>query len=175
MLFRSHYQKAIRSLKDAGDLKILARAYLTHCALEKVLFQSSPCQDFLQVQRIDPDPENLAYYQFLCADLASLTIQNLPPQYREVITAVRNSPAEQLFPAVLEIDEPLSQLIAIRVLMDLGHSQEPWLLQAVALSSAQGWKGALLLYLEKLAAHYLSTDQKEKADQIRARIDHLSS
>ncbi len=68
-------------------------------------------------------------------------------------------------------EDPLSQLIAAGLVVRRHLENEPILQTAVSVASRNGWKRALLAWLERLWTFYEGTGETAKATATRQRID----
>ncbi len=95
----------------------------------------------------------------------------LPEPYRPFWTALRNGDAVKAAAAITAIDDPLSRLIASGLAVRHGLETEAILRTAVETASQNGWKRALLAWLERLKSFHEAAGDAEKASAIRSRID----
>ena len=68
------------------------------------------------------------------------------------------------------ISDPLSRLVMTGRLVLSGYEDETMLLSAQETASRQGWKKALLVYLNRLGVYYENRREFEKAKKIKEKI-----
>lgn len=167
----AHFQKAIDEIRKSGDFSILQRAYLTECAIHLAVLEPLGGDEYLQLEAVEPVAENRNFFSFLRASpAAQVSAELLPVQYREVFTVFSRGEVGKEYGAVAKIDDPLSRLIAIGWLVTQGRHGEEILLMAVDTASHQGWKKALLVYLDKLRVLYSAKNETRNADAVMERI-----
>jgi len=167
----AHFQKAISEIKKSGDLSALQKAYLTKYAVHLALLEPFAGDEYLQVEAVEPIAENRNFFAFLRASpRAQVSVELLPRQYREFFAACLSGEAARRNSAVAKIEDPLSRLIAIGWLVSQDRHDEEILLLAEDTASRQGWKKALLAYLDRLTAHYLAKGETKKAEAVEGRI-----
>jgi len=119
-------------------------------------------------------PANRNYYLFIKGD-AALDVSLLPECYRPFWTALRSGDAAEAAGAINAIDDPLSRLIASGLAVRHRLESEAILRTAVETASRNGWKMALLAWLERLRSFHEAAGEAEKASAIRSRIDLILS
>ena len=170
-LAEAHFQKAVAEIKKSGDLSALQKAYLTKYAVHLAVLKHFTGDEYLQVEAVAPIAENRNFFAFLRASpAAQVSAELLPRQYREFFAASLSGEAARRNSAVAKIEDPLSRLIAIGWLVSQDRHDEEILLLAEDTASRQGWKKALLAYLDRLTAHYLAKGETKKAEAVEGRI-----
>lgn len=164
------FKGAINDIKKSGDLEMLARAYLIRMALQRAVLEEPDAEDYLKIAALQSMPTNRNYYAFLKGEPAQVDEKLLPAQYQGLLNNLRPEGEEGRLAAIGKMQNPLSQLIAMGVLVYRNQESEALLQRAVAVASAQGWKKALLAYLERLRLYYEGKPQKDKALEIEQRI-----
>ena len=167
-----HFRKAIEEIKKGGDLDLLGKAWLTRMALEVAVLREMKEDDYLKVAAAQPAPTNRNFYLFLKGKKVEVDRSLLPAQYRRFLDALQRGntvEAEQTI-AAME-DDPLSQLIAAGISVRFNLETEAILKVAVETASRNGWKSALLAWLERLLAFYKATGDAAKAAAVSRRID----
>jgi hypothetical protein len=167
-----HFRKAIEEIKKSGDLDLLGKAWLTKMALEVAVLRDMEEEDYLKVSAALPVPANRNFYLFLKGEKAAVDRSLLPAQYRRFLDALRSGSlveAERMITAME--DDPLSRLIAAGIAVRFNLESEAVLKVAVETASRNGWKRALLAWLERLLTFYKATGDAAKAAAIRQRID----
>lgn len=169
------FQKAVAEIKKSGDLEVLAKAYLTRMAVESAVLETPQDEEFIKINAAQSHPVHQNYHAFLTGQLNRVQEQLLPEVYRTVAKGLQQGKTDSLAADVARIDDPLSRLIASAVCIKQGRVNEAILQTAIDTASRNGWKKALLVYLEKLHAFYQERGQEEKADAISKRIQLIRS
>lgn len=169
------FKGAVNEIKKSGDLEILARAYLIRMALQRAALAEPEAEDYLKIDALHSLPAHKNYYAFLMGETAQLDKNLLPAQYRGFLDRLRQGEATECLAALDKIKDPLSRMIAIGVLVFKHQESEALLQRAVAVASAQGWKKALLAYLERLKFYHEGKQQKAKALEVELRIRLLAN
>jgi hypothetical protein len=165
-----HFQRAVAEIKKSGDLNLLAKAYLNRYAVQVALLESFRDDDFLKIQAAEPNGANGAFYAFLKGDFSQSDSNLLPPQYPRTVADILAARRDSIAEDVRQIEDPLSRLVMTGVLVRHGYENAELLNGAVETASRQGWKKALLVYLERLQAFHLQRQEGEKADKIKQKI-----
>jgi len=165
-----HFQRALEETKKSGDLNLLAKVYLNRYAVQVALLESFRDDDFLKIQSVEPDPANATFCVFLKGDFSHTDRSLLPPQYARTIDDILAARKDSLAADARKIEDPLSRLVMMGLLVRYGYENEELLTGAVETASRQGWKKALLVYLNRLQAFYEQRREGEKADKIKQRI-----
>lgn len=166
-----HFIKATEEIKKSGDPDVLARAYLTKYALQTAVLESIDDSVYLKIAAVQSAPENSNFFNFLKGNFDQVESRFLPEQYRRLMETLRKGNKEDLVAESAKIDDPLSRLIALGVIVQYREYDEKMLQNAVAAASQNGWKKAVLVYLDKLADYYRKTREPEKEDPVRKRIE----
>lgn len=177
--FRQHYldgnsRLAQRSFAEAkaavastGRPELVARVELFRCALGTAALDVDACAEF-ESARSDATAEDRVYADFLRGQLRGPDARSLPSQYRGIATArdeaTRNG-------ALRQIEDPVSRLVAAGTLFRLAQLSPEALSTAIDTASAQGYRRALLAYLNVQAKRAESTGDSGALDSIRKRID----
>lgn len=167
------FKGALHDIKKSGDLEILARAYLIRMALQRAVLEEPETADYLKIETLQASPAHKNYYAFLMGEKAPVDEKLLPAQYRGLLASLRPEGEAGRLAAIGKIQDPLSQLIVLGILTHQQQEDEALLQRAVAIASAQGWKKALLVYLERLRLHYEGKKQESKALEIKQKIELL--
>jgi hypothetical protein len=165
-----HFQRAVEEIKKSGDLDILGKVYLSRYAVQAALLESFQDDEFLKIQAAEPNPVNASFYAFLKGNFSRADRNLLPSQYSQTVIDVLASRKDRVGADVQQIEDPLSRLIMTGLLIRYGHESEELLKGAVETSSRQGWKKALLVYLERLQAFYEQRREGEKANKIKQKL-----
>lgn len=165
-----NFQRAVEEIKKSGDLNLLAKAYLNRYAVQVALLESFRDDDFLKIQTAEPDPVNAGFCAFLKGNFSQTDRNLLPPQYAQTVADILAARKDSLAADVQKIEDPLSRLVMTGLLVQYGYENEELLNGAVETASRQGWKKALLVYLNRLQAFYEQRQEGEKADKIKQKI-----
>jgi len=165
-----HFQRAVEEIKKSGDLNLLAKAYLNRYAVQAALLESFRDDDFLKIQAAEPNPANAAFYAFLKGNFSPADRNLLPPQYSRTVADILAARRDNIAADVKEIEDSLSRLVMTGLLVRYGYENAELLNEAVETASRQGWKKALLVYLERLQTFHVQRQEGEKADKIKQRI-----
>jgi hypothetical protein len=166
-----HFSKGLEEIKKSGDLDILAKAYLTKYAVQTAVLEAIDDDMYLKIAAAQSMPENGNFHNFLKGNVDQVESRFLPKQYRDLMEAFRKGNIADIPAECTKIEDSLSRLIAIGIIIQYREYGEELLQSAVDTASANGWKKALLVYLEKLADYYKVKKEPEKADSVRKRID----
>jgi hypothetical protein len=170
-----HFSRAIQEIKKSGDLDMLERAYLTKCALQSVLLEKIDDRDYLNVEALHPSPTNKSYHALLIGSLNSVDRNQLPDQYRSFYSALKAGKYEEAVDEIVRIEDPLSRLIAAGLMVRYGKPDERCLEVAIDTASQNGWKKALMVYLEKLQSLYESRKDMDKAANTKKKIELIKN
>lgn len=167
-----HFQKAVEEIKKSGDLDLLGKAWLTRMALQGAVLGEMEEGEYGEIAAAQPVPANRNFYLFLTADPAAVDGALLPAQYRSFLKTLRGGDVVKVGKAIAAMeDDPLSQVIAAGLAVRRHLENEAILQTAVSAASRNGWKRALLVWLERLRTFYEATGDAAKAAAIRQRID----
>jgi hypothetical protein len=167
-----HFRKVVEEMKKSGDLDLLGKTWLTRMALEVAVLREMEEGDYLKVAAAQPVPANRNFYLFLKGEKGAVDRSLLPVQYRPFLDALRSGntvEAEQTITAME--DNPFSRLIAAGIAVRFNLENETILKVAVETASRNGWKKALLVWLERLWAFHEAAGDGAKAAAVRKRID----
>ena len=168
-----HFRKAVEEIKKGGDADLLGKAWLTRMALQVAVREELEVGEYLKTEAAEAVPANRNFYRFLKGDAATVDVLLLPESYRPFWTAFRSGDAAKAAVAITAIDDPLSRLIASGLAVRHGLETEVILRTAVETASQNGWKRALLAWLERLKSSHEAAGDAEKASAIRSRIDMM--
>jgi hypothetical protein len=168
-LAAQQFSSAVSELKKSGNLDLLARAYLTRMALGTATLEDEGSEEYQRIDELNPDPRNRSYVSFLRGDIGQVNGKLLPPQYEEIFQQMATGSGNYAV-IIGRIKDPFSRLICTGILIRLGREDEAALKTAVDAASGEGWKKALLVYLNKLQQYYENRQEQEKALAIGQRI-----
>lgn len=164
------FKGAINEIKKSGDLEILSRAYLIRMALQATALENTDDDEYLKIDALQPSLPNRSFYAFLKGEINQVDDSLLPQQYRGFCKALRQSAGAESLQEIEKMEDPLSQLIALGIIVRLRQDNEDVLKKAIAAASAQGWKKPLLVYLARLQSYYEGKKETDKALAIQQRI-----
>jgi hypothetical protein len=170
-----HFKKATEEIKKSGNLEILARAYLTKYAVRVAVLEKIDDREYLAIEKIQPSAANRNFHEFLKGNFDHVDQDLLPEQYHGFLTAFRSRKEDSLADELLKIEDPLSRLIAAGLLVRLDRYDERCLQIAIETASKNGWKKALLVYLETIQKYYEKKKEPEKAANTRKKIDLIKN
>lgn len=154
------FQQARSELARTGRLDLVARAELVRCGVQLASLELDECPGFAALAP-DAGEAERHYADFLHGKAVDPSL--LPAQYRAV--------AGQGKGALTAIKPPLSRLIAAGVLLRRGHLSAADIAIAVDTASAQGWRRALLAWLEIQARQAESFGDHETAASARRQAE----
>jgi hypothetical protein len=160
----------VEEIKKGGDLDLLGKAWLTKMALQAAVLGNIEEEDYRKIEAARSVPANRNFYLFLKGD-AAVEPSLLPGPYRPFLAEIRSGDAGRAEKAIAAIEDPLSRLIAAGLAVSRRIENEGILKGAVETASLNGWKRALLVWLERLEAFYAAQGQGAQASEVRRRID----
>lgn len=166
----AYFNKAVDEIKSSGDLEILARAYLTKYACQVAVLEAFDDREYLKIDAVEPVLQNKNFYNFLEGAFGNVDENQLPQQYVGFFKAFKSGKKDEVAREISKMDNPLSKLIAIGLLVQKNTDEEIELNLAIYISSQNGWKKALLAYLTKLQSFYAMNNKPDKAAYIAERI-----
>lgn len=170
-----HFRMAIEEIKKSGDLDLLGKAWLTRMALQAAVLEESAEGEYGKIEAASPSPANRNFYLFLTAKPAMVDDALLPAQYRPFLKALQKGDTAKTVKTIAEIDDPLSRLIAAGIAMRGGPANEQLLRAASETASQNGWKRALVVWLEHLSGFYEKSGEAAKAASVRRRLDLITN
>ena len=144
-------------------------------ALQIAVLEELEEGEYLKTEAAEAVPANRNFYLFLKGDAAAVDVSLLPESYRPFWTAFRSGDAAKAAVAIAAIEDPLSRLIAAGLAVRHRLENDAILRTAVETASRNGWKRALLAWLERLKSFHEAAGDAEKASAIRSRIDLMLS
>ncbi len=166
----AYFNKAIDEIKSSGDLDILARAYLTKYAVQVAVLEAFDDSEYLRIDVVEPVLQNKNFYNFLKGAFDNVDEKLLPQQYECFLRAIKSRKKDDVAHEISNMDNPLSKLIAIGLLVQKNKVDEIDLKLASDIASENGWKKALLAYLSKLQSFYVMNNKPDKAAHVEERI-----
>lgn len=169
-----YFSRAVAEIKKSGDLDVLAKAYLIRMAMDVAVLAKARDEDFVKIDAVESNSSNRNFHDFLKGDLKRVQVTLLPDQYHGMASTLLMGNTDKLAPELRKIEDPISRIIACGVCVRVGRFDEELLTAAVSTASYNGWKRALLAYLEKLRIFYTERSQQDKAAAIMERVQLIS-
>lgn len=170
-----HFQKAVDEIKNSGNLSLLATAYLTRSALRVAVLETPQDREYLEILKAEPTDDQKDFYLLLEGRFAEIQKNNLPVPYQDLAAVLERGDEERIAAAVLDIPDDVSRLIAIGLAVRYRMENEAVLTSAVDLSSRNGWRKPLLIYLARLEYFYQKINETDKALKIHRKLELLKS
>jgi hypothetical protein len=167
------FNKAIDEIKKSGNLEILGRAYLTKYAVHIAVLETFDESEYIKIDTLQPVLENRTFYNFLKGSFDKVDESLLPKQYNGVLKVLRKGKYEDAAHEISKMEDSLSKLIVAGLLIQKNTYDEGVLKIAIETAAQNGWKKALLAYLDKLVLLYETKKESEKASNITQRIQLL--
>ena len=139
-----YYEKALAEIKKSGRLDILAKAFLTKCAVRVAALEEGECSEFLQIRDLIRDNEIDNYFEFITGNFERVDTRLLPQDYRYFFKSFTKRSIAAINDTVGEIQPPLSRIIAVGLSVKQGLFDESTIGYAIDVASDQGWKTILL-------------------------------
>ncbi|RPI46333.1 MAG: hypothetical protein EHM59_01865 [Betaproteobacteria bacterium] len=165
------FERGRREIASSGRLDLLARAELLRCAAAVASTVFEPCAQFERL-RADADAADRAYADYLVCRLSPQDARLLPPAHRTL--AATGMEGDAGVAALRAIDDPLARLVALGVLFQAGRAPPAAIGLGVDTASEQGWRRALLAWLEVQLAVLEQAGDMAQAGQVRRRIELVS-
>lgn len=171
LIAENHFRKSVDEIKRGGDADLLGKIWLTRMALHVAVLEPFEEGGYLKIEAAERVPVNRNFYRFLKGDAATVDAALLPAPYRSFWAAFRSGNAVQTAVAIAAIEDPLSRLIAAGLAVGHRLENDAILLLAVETASENGWKRALLAWLERGISFHEAKGDAGKVSAIRSRID----
>ncbi len=166
-----HFKMATEEIKKSGNLDLLCKAWLTRMALQAAALEEIAEGEYGKIDAASAVPANRNFYLFLTGKSDQVDDALLPSQYRPFLKALQKGDDAIVVQRIREIDDPLSRLIAAGLAVRRGPENEPLLQAAAETSSQNGWKRALIAWLERLRLFHERSGEFAKAATVRQRLD----
>ncbi len=170
-----HFRMAAEEIKKSGDLDLLGKAWLTRMALQAAALEEIAEGEYGKIDAASSSPANRNFYLFLTGKPGLVDDALLPAQYRPFLKALQSGETAAVVKRITEIDDPLSRLIAAGLATRSGPASEPLLRAASETASQNGWKRALIAWLERLSGFYEKSGEAAKAASVRQRLDLITN
>ena len=171
----AYFNKAVDEIKSSGDLEILARAYLTKYAVHVAVLEAFDDREYMRIDAVEPILQNKNFYSFLKGAFDNVDEKLLPQQYAGFLRAFQSGKKDDVAHEISKMDNPLSKLIALGLLVQKNKNDETDLKLAIDIASHNGWKKALLAYLFKLQSFYKTNNKPDKAAHVEERIQLIKN
>lgn len=164
---QSELARARLEVGSTGKVSLALRIELAQCAAQVAALVLDECAGF-ERWRIDASPADLAYLHYLAGQQADAAL--LPEQHRAVASALATGNDAAASAAVAAIADPLSRLVAAGAVLRAGRAAPSVLTVAVESASDQGWRRALLAWLQTQALRAEKAGDMLAAEQVRRRM-----
>jgi len=154
------YARARSELASTGRFERVARAELVRCAVQVASLELNDCPGFAALAA-DAGAAEQAYADFLAGKTVDAKL--LPPHYRAIVEGRKD--------ALLTVEAPLARLIGAGVLMRSSRLLASDIDIAVNTASDQGWRRALLAWLDVQAEYAQRNGDTALAELARRRIE----
>ena len=134
------WTRARQETSRTGNLALMARLELLHCAAQVASLQTTNCPAY-QALQADAAPAEQAYAAYLRGQTIDAAQADLLPAHQKAVAL--GADLERLDKGA----EPLAQLVAAGVLQRRGLATQALAQQATEWASAQGWRRPLLAWL----------------------------
>ena len=161
--------RARAEVSRTGRADLLARTELMQCAAQVASLVVGPCERF-EALRGQAAPAETAYAAYLQGRLNAAQVTLLPEAHRAVAQALATPGAADLAPQVQALADPLARLVAAGAVFQAGRASPALLALAVDTASAQGWRRALLAWLDVSAQAADKAGDTATATRARQRI-----
>ncbi|MDR0213151.1 MAG: hypothetical protein LBJ15_04000 [Comamonas sp.] len=161
------WKKARDAVASTGRPDLAARVELMRCAAQVASLEWDNCPGYAALAQDAAEPEQ-AYVRYLQAQLEMVDVAQLPEPQRAVASAIAASGT----PALADIKDPLSRLVAAGVVLRAGGVTPQLLQLGVETASAQGWRRPLMawLLLQRKAAQQAGDMQDAAAIDRRLKL-----
>jgi hypothetical protein len=163
------FARAKAEVSRTGRPDLMARLELVRCAAQVASLVLEPCTGYLAVAA-DAKPPEQAYAAFISGHWTGLDAKLLPVAYQGLVAnpvAASTAANSQLS----QIEEPLSRLIAAGALLQRELLTPVDIGLAVDISSNQGWRRPLLVWLGVQLKRSQAAGDAATAQQIQRRIN----
>jgi len=168
-----HFSRARKTVASGNDLNLLATVYLTRYALHVSVLEDFDDNEFIRINKLQPDPSAFAYYNFIKGYFSAVDYLALPSPYSSLLLHTRNKDIPSAVREIGNISDPLSRLVACGVWVKYLPYDDNILRIAIDTSAENGWVRPLFVYLTKLQQYYLEHQEPVKAQSIKERLELL--
>jgi len=142
------------------------RVELLRCAVQVAALVFEECSGFTPLQP-DASAADLAYARYLAGRATPADTALLPEPQRAVAGAASDSAAAS---AAAAINDPLSRMVAAGALMRANRATPELVTMAISTASAQGWRRAVLAWLNVQLQRAEQAGDSTEAERLRRRI-----
>lgn len=172
------FNRAKAELARTGRPDLMARAELTRCAVRMASLEWDACAAYAPFAQ-DATPQEQAYAAYLAGRWTDVNPVLLPAHHQALVLGVRADkdhnnrpiPANRL----IDMPDPLAQLVAAGVLLRTGHITPAEIMTAVDTASAQGWRRPLLTWLGVQRQQTLMAGDADMAARLQRRMDLIAA
>jgi hypothetical protein len=168
-----HFLKAKKAIARSNDLDLLGTAYLTNFAMHVSILEDFDDTDFLQINKLQPNAKNFAYYNFIKGNFQAADFSLLPSHYGKLLKPAQDKDLAAALKEISLMDDPVSRLVACGVWIKHLPFDDNFLMIAINTSAENGWSRPLFAYLNKLKQYYLDHNETAKAASIKERLELL--
>lgn len=166
------FESALREFKKSGNLDLMQKAWLTQMAIQVALLEEPETGQYKNLADIHPVPANNNYYLFLTGNIYKVNVSLLPSQYRDFFNRLMNGNITDIEKSIDSMkNEPVSLLIAAGIANRQNIESEIMISAAIDTASKNGWKAALLIWMEQKADYYESAGNASKAAKVRQHME----
>lgn len=163
------FDRARAETSRTAQPALLARVELLRCAAQVASLVVEPCTRFEALRQDAAAPEQ-AYARYLGGQLQAGDVEHLPRAQQGVAAALLSADAHGAAAALAQVEDPLSRLVAAGVLLKAGQASPPVVVEALEVSSTQGWRRPLLAWLGLQAARAEAAGDAQEAERLRRRM-----
>jgi hypothetical protein len=160
--------RAREEASRTGRPDLMARVELLRCAVDVASLQFGVCGAF-ERYRADAAAPELAYAAYLQGKLQPSQASQLPPTQQPLAVPGKGDAAD--LAALQAVADPLSRLVGAAVWLQAGRSSPTVVALAVDTASAQGWRRALLAWLQVQQRMASQAGDMAEAARIGRRIE----
>ncbi|WP_374581848.1 hypothetical protein [Pseudoduganella sp.] len=157
---------ARKQVGSTGQPAQAIRVELLRCAVQVAALAYDGCGEFTTLQ-VDASPADLAYARYLAGNASAADAGLLPEPQRQVAASTDDRAAAA---AAAAIPDPLSRLVAAGALLRANRATPELLTTAINTASGQGWRRALLAWMQIQLQRAEQAGDKVEAERIRRRI-----
>lgn len=165
------FNLARKQVGSTGQPAYAIRVELLRCAVQVAALVFEECSGFTALQP-DATEADLAYARYLAGSAGSADAALLPEAQRPVAAAGDERGATN---AASAIADPLSRLVAAGALLRANRATPELLTMAVNTASAQGWRRAVLAWMQVQLQRAEQAGDQAEAARLRRRIKLASS
>lgn len=166
-LARFFYADALKEAKKSINFDILAKVYLSRCAMQSTILLSEVCKPYYEIERFVKSAQTKAYAQMLL-DINRVQVFLLPAQYQGLAKSIQEK--NGIFSAIEAIKNPLSKLIAASLALPHVFEQKRLIKAMIEHTSYYGWKRPMVTWLsllyEKQVEEGLEKEAQKSLEQL---------